>query len=211
MTFEAALREALRDLRVAATAAQIERLCAHFGLLCRWNRRVNLTAIRDPVAAARRHYGEAAFLHRELPATASAVDVGSGAGFPGVPFAVLRPGASVTLVESKQKKAAFLCESTREVANVTVAGCRIEDWSGRAEWALLRAVSPPSVLPRIAGRVPRAAVLGTDRPGRCGFGHWEGVPMPWGDRRNLWLGRALSASATGNVSRGTMARRQCST
>ncbi|MCY4535714.1 MAG: class I SAM-dependent methyltransferase, partial [Bryobacterales bacterium] len=80
MTFEESLEEVLGELRVAADAAQFASLCEHFELLQRWNRQINLTAVSDPREVARRHFGEAAFLHRELPAMASAVDVGSGGG-----------------------------------------------------------------------------------------------------------------------------------
>ena len=188
MTFEDALREVLDDLRVEASASQIDTLCRHFRLLERWNKRINLTRISDPADAARRHYGESAFLHRELPAAASFVDVGSGAGFPGLPFAALRPSSSITLVESIRKKAAFLREATCEMPNVRVLDCRIGEWAGTAEWALLRAVNPVEVLGDIAGRAVRVAVLGTDRPPDGPFTDWESHPTPWSRRRRLWLG-----------------------
>ena len=188
MTFEGALREVLDDLCVEASASQFDALCGHFRLLERWNRRINLTRISDPVDAARRHYGESAFLHRELPAAASFVDVGSGAGFPGLPFAAFRPSSTVTLVESIRKKAAFLREATRDMPNVHVRDCRIGDWAGTAEWALLRAVNPVGVLGDLAGRTARVAVLGTDRPPDGPFTDWESHPTPWSRRRRLWLG-----------------------
>ena len=147
VTFEAALRQVLEALGVTVSPDQFDQLCEHRRLLARWNRRINLTAIDDEKEIARRHYGESVFLHRELPPTASLVDVGSGAGFPGVPVAVLRPSAHVTLVESKRRKASFLREATRGWRNVSVEDRRIADWEGTADWALIRAVSPDSVLP----------------------------------------------------------------
>ena len=186
MTFEESLDEVLEELGVAPDAAQLTGLCKHFELLQKWNRRINLTAVRDPRAAARRHFGEAAFLHRELPAMGSAVDVGSGGGFPGMPFAVLRPETAVTLVDSKRKKAAFLRIAARAHANVSVCGCRIEHWSGRADWALIRAVAPSTVLPALAGRTAAVAVLGTDRPPAGPFGPWLDRRMPWSEERRLW-------------------------
>ena len=127
-TFERALRAALDEIGIAASDSQIERLAAHHALLERWNRRMNLTRITGAVEVARRHFGEAAFLHRELPPAASLVDVGSGAGFPGLPVAVLRPESLVTLVESKRRKAAFLRQASWDLPNVRVAACRIADW-----------------------------------------------------------------------------------
>ncbi len=186
MTFEESLEEVLGELGVAADAAQFASLCEHFELLQRWNRQINLTAVSDPREAARRHFGEAAFLHRELPAMDSAVDVGSGGGFPGLPFAVLRPGTAVTLVDSKRKKASFLRMVARAHPNVSVCSCRIEDWGGQADWALVRAVAPATVLPALAGRTAAVAVLGTDRPAAGPFGPWHDSRMPWSDRRRLW-------------------------
>lgn len=188
MTFEDALREVLDDLAVETSASQIDILCGHFRRLQRWNQRINLTRISDPAEAARRHYGESVFLHRELPAAVSFVDVGSGAGFPGLPFAAFRPSSSVTLVESTRKKAAFLREASRDLPNIRVRDCRIGEWTGTAEWALLRAVNPVGVLGDLVGRTGRIAVLGTDRPPDGAFTDWECRPTPWSHQRRLWLG-----------------------
>ena len=190
MTFEESLDEVLAELGISPGAAQLAGLCEHFELLQKWNRRTNLTAVTDPREAARRHFGEAAFLHRELPAMASAVDVGSGGGFPGMPFAVLRPETAVTLVDSKRKKASFLRMAARAHANVHVCACRIEDWGGQADWALIRAVAPATVLPALAGRAGAVAVLGTDRPPEGPFGPWLGRRMPWSDKRRLWTAKS---------------------
>lgn len=190
MRFETALRAVLDELDLDIPEGQFAKLCGHFRLLERWNRRINLTAVRDPAEAARRHYGESAFLHRELPEAASLVDVGSGAGFPGLPVAVLRPEAEVTLLEATGKKAAFLREASRDLPNVTVQASRLADWTGTADWALLRAVAPASVLPDLAGRVEGVALLGANRPPDGGFGGWTAHRLPWGYRLRLWLGRA---------------------
>ena len=194
MTFEAALRDVLEELEVAVSPAQFDRLCEHRRLLELWNRRINLTAIRDEKEIARRHYGESIFLHRELPPVASVVDVGSGAGFPGVPVAVLRPSAHVTLVESRRRKASFLREATRGWRNVSVKDRRIADWEGTADWALLRAVSPERVLPDLRGKVSAVAILGTSRPHDGPFTGWKGLPTPWSRRRTLWQGSAQHRS-----------------
>ena len=192
MTFERSLRQVLAELGVRATDAQIHRLEGHYSLLVRWNERMNLTRVTDPVAAARRHYGEAAFLHRELPDAESFVDVGSGAGFPGVPVAVLRPGVAMSLVESTRKKAAFLREATDGMENVDVFDGRVSAWTGSADWALLRAVNSGKVLPDLRGKVKRVAVLATERPPADPFGGWHERKLPWSDRGRLWLTSAES-------------------
>lgn len=202
MTFERSLRQVLAELGVGATDAQITRLLEHYSLLVRWNERTNLTRVTEPVAAARRHYGEAAFLHRELPDAESIVDVGSGAGFPGLPVAILRPGTAMSLVESTQKKAAFLREVTNGMANVDVFDGRICAWTGSADWAVMRAVNSARVLPDLSDKVKRVAILGTERPPENNFGGWQERKLPWSDRGRLWLSAAES-SAADRVSRET--------
>jgi 16S rRNA (guanine527-N7)-methyltransferase len=124
------------------------RLCSistYIDLLLKWNARINLTAIREPSEIVQRHFGESLFaakslLDQKLPHTA--IDLGSGAGFPGVPFALLAPDVQVTLIESQQKKATFLKELVRALGlrNVNVFGARAEGYSRRADLVMLRAV-----------------------------------------------------------------------
>ena len=201
MTFERALADALREAGVAAGPDALAAMHSHYELLVKWGRRINLTTVLDPALAARRHYGEAAFLHRELPLATSAVDVGSGAGFPGIPFAILRPDTPVTLVESSHKKAAFLMEAARRIPNVRVQPVRLRDWDGSAGWALLRAVSPARVLGDLKGRVGHVAILGTRRPPAGPFGPWQGRPLPWGRSLRLWT--APGPASGGGVPRET--------
>jgi 16S rRNA (guanine527-N7)-methyltransferase len=106
----------------------IPQLSTYLDLLLKWNARTNLTAIRDPEEIIRRHFGESLFAARHLdPDTASLLDFGSGAGFPGLPIALLRTDIQVTLAESQNKKAAFLREAVRTLNLPT------EVWPGRVE------------------------------------------------------------------------------
>ena len=187
MTFDSALRGVLEELAADVSAAQFDQLCAHRKLLDRWNRRINLTAISDENTIAKRHYGETVFLHRKLPSVSSLVDVGSGGGFPGIPLAILRPSTQVVLIESKVRKAAFLREASRSLANVRVAGVRVSEWIGTADFAVMRAVSPAKVLPDLRGHVKRVAILGTTRPEIEQFGSWAGQRTPWSERGMLWI------------------------
>ena len=75
-----------------------------------------------------------------------AVDIGTGAGFPGIPIAVVRPECAVTLIESHQRKAVFLREATRDLLNVRVLAMRAEDVKEKFDWIVSRAVSPADVL-----------------------------------------------------------------
>jgi 16S rRNA (guanine527-N7)-methyltransferase len=100
----------------------------YLDLLLRWNQRLNLTGIRDPLQIIQRHFVESAFTAQHLPADiTSLLDYGSGAGLPGIPIAICRPEIQVTLAEAQGKKASFL----REVLRVLTLSGRV--YAGRVE------------------------------------------------------------------------------
>lgn len=128
----------LTDQQLAATLA-------YLGLLQKWNSRVNLTAVRSANEILRRHFGESFFAAQVLISkdyAGSVIDLGSGAGFPGVPLAMYAPKSQVTLIESNSKKAAFLNEVVRtlDLKNVKVFNRRAEDYAQCAELVVMRAV-----------------------------------------------------------------------
>src|SRR5262245_9318774 len=124
VVFAESLSEKLTGICPLAPA-QLQKLEAHFRLLQHWNRIINLTSIREPEEMVERHYCESLFLGAHLPAGPLRIaDVGSGAGFPGIPVAILRTDCSITLIESHQRKAVFLRECARELVNVTVVARR---------------------------------------------------------------------------------------
>jgi len=93
-----------------------ENFSRYYVLLEKWNSRLNLTAIRDPEEALRRHFLECIFCAQRLPAGISTLlDYGSGAGFPGIPIALCRAEIQVTLAESQSRKASFLREALRSL------------------------------------------------------------------------------------------------
>jgi 16S rRNA (guanine527-N7)-methyltransferase len=106
----------------------VSQLSVYLEILLKWNARTNLTAIRDPEEIVRRHFGESLFAGKHLaPEIDTLLDFGSGAGFPGLPIALLRPDIAVTLAESQNKKASFLREVVRNL------GQKVEVWAGRVE------------------------------------------------------------------------------
>jgi len=124
---------------------RLRAISTYIDLLLKWNARINLTAIREPGEIVQRHFGESLFaarhlLEQKLPETA--IDLGSGAGFPGVPFALLAPEVHVTLIESQQKKATFLKELVHVLGlkNVKVFSDRAENYPAAADLVMLRAV-----------------------------------------------------------------------
>jgi 16S rRNA (guanine527-N7)-methyltransferase len=133
----------------------------------RWNARINLTAIRQPEEIVTRHFGESLFAarhlfpakqgRRERPRSCSVIDVGSGAGFPGLPIKVWATDIHLTLIESNQKKATFLREVARglTLTDINIFSGRAEDFPDpAAEVVTLRAVERfNAVLPVAASLV----------------------------------------------------------
>src|SRR5438874_3402228 len=123
---------------------QLQQLSEYLDLLLKWNARTNLTAVREPEAIVTRHFGESLFLARHVSGEAAhiALDIGSGAGFPGIPLKIYAPQLAVTLIESQNKKATFLNEVIRKVTltGINVFPGRAEDSGLRAGLVTLRAV-----------------------------------------------------------------------
>jgi len=166
---------------------QVDALERHYELLVRWNRVLNLTAIRNMEEAVIRHYCECLFFATLLPAGQRVLDYGSGAGFPGIPIAVLCPDRRVTLVESHQRKAVFLQEATRDMSNVEVLPRRGEDIAGNWDLVVARAVSPEEVVkqaPRLARRVGLLVSGAGSPPAAASQAAWsQPIPIPWSDDR----------------------------
>lgn len=176
------------------TEGQRQRLVAHYQLLMRWNRVLNLTRITGTAALVDQHYVESVFLAERLPAgRLTVVDIGSGAGFPGIPLAVARPECRVRLVEAHQRKAVFLKEAVRGWTNVEVSACRAEELEGCFDWAVTRAVNWRDVEPVAARLAMHAAFLGgKEGPGGPCFVWDPPVDSPAGPGRFLYLGRRVS-------------------
>ena len=158
------------------TSRQLVALERHYELLCRWNRKLNLTRISDLNEAVEMHYCESLYVARFLPVeSVNIADIGSGAGFPGIPVAVIRPDCSVDLIESDQRKAVFLSEAVRAMPNVRVIAKRAEVHAkerlpAKYDWGLSRAVSSETV--KGSGLASRYLVLGN-----------KGEKLPWGHNR----------------------------
>src|SRR5829696_4946813 len=132
--FKSALAQSITSFGIEGlTDAQINQLAGHYLMLRQWNRRVNLTRIIEPREAARLHYGESLFGGRFIEDARTILDIGSGAGFPAIPLAVLRVDAEVTALEANNKKSLFLKEAKDALAlrNFKLATARLEafDWS----------------------------------------------------------------------------------
>lgn len=104
------LQAGLERLGVAADGVTLDRLARYHALLTEWNARIDLTAVLDPEEMVDRHYlDSAAPLALDLiPQGARVIDVGTGAGLPGIPLCILRPDLRVTLLDAQRKRVTFL-------------------------------------------------------------------------------------------------------
>lgn len=142
---ESATIAGLLKAYAAVSAAQVEQVSAYVDILLKWNARINLTALRDPAEVVVRHFGESFFVAERLAQTMqpmTVIDLGSGAGFPGLPFAIFAPWAQITLIESNGKKATFLSEviSALKLGNAKVFAERAESHPGKADLVTMRGV-----------------------------------------------------------------------
>jgi 16S rRNA (guanine(527)-N(7))-methyltransferase RsmG len=127
-----AIQRALTEFQVTANERQVQQIQQYIDLLLRWNEKINLTAIRDPLEILYRHFCESMFGAIVIPVEKCRLaDVGSGGGFPGVPMKIIRPAMDLFLVESSVKKATFLAEVIRELGltDVRVLVSRYEELS----------------------------------------------------------------------------------
>lgn len=201
--FRKLLRQKLAGV-ASLSPNELRALEEHYELLARWNRVLNLTSIEGLAEMVERHYCESLFLAAHLPGgSLRIVDLGSGAGFPGFPVAVLRPDCSVTLVEAHRRKAVFLREAIRQLPNVRVLPVRFEEVTEAPfDRVISRAISYEDLTPTLK-TIGRAADLLTGEevpPESLGF-VWEApIRLPWGKSRFLRSGLAREES---RVSRET--------
>jgi 16S rRNA (guanine527-N7)-methyltransferase len=189
---------------VSLSDSQLHAIQAYLDLLLRWNAKLNLTAIRDPEEIITRHFGESLFAARQLfPASdsrATAIDVGSGAGFPGLPLKLWSPSLDLTLIESNQRKATFLREVIRtlNLNSVSVLAERAEGVSLSADLVTFRAVERFERILPIAFRLVKpqgrlAILIGSEQVGLAQSTlttiDWKApIPIPLSKSRTLLVG-----------------------
>jgi 16S rRNA (guanine527-N7)-methyltransferase len=156
MSGAAGLERVLGALGLALGAAQVERFGRYLDLLEKWNRVYNLTAIRSRERMVTHHLLDSLAIlpHVQGPRV---LDVGSGAGLPGIPLAIANGDLQVTLLDANQKKAAFLRQAVAELGlkNAAVEPERVESWrtGARFETIVSRAFSEVGELVAASGRL----------------------------------------------------------
>lgn len=197
MILENALRESLaRGIRQLSDSGlpeigenEREQLVSLVALLCKWNKVHNLTAVRDPLAMVDRHLLDSLVMSRWLPLPSAAngavydvMDIGTGAGLPVLPLALVRPDLRFLSVESNGKKTSFQQQAVLELGmrNVTVLHERVENVTHSAHMVMSRAFTAPVDFLKIAEplciRGGMVAVM---------LGHAERLPTMLGDAYTL--------------------------
>jgi 16S rRNA (guanine527-N7)-methyltransferase len=131
MSLETQLSEGLAALELGLDAEVRRKLLGHVALVNKWNRVHNLTAVREPEQMVGLHVLDSLSLLPHLQGARRLIDVGTGAGFPGLPIAIAMPGVQVTVLDSSHKKCSFLEQARAELGltNVDVACERVEQYS----------------------------------------------------------------------------------
>lgn len=202
---------------IALTALQSDRLLAYLALLVKWNRAYNLTAVRDPDEMLPRHLLDSLSI---LPLVIGAIgdtaarilDVGTGAGLPGIPLAIMLPGARFTLLDSNGKKTRFVRQAQLELGleNVEVVHARVEELHPAEPFDLItsRAFAPlPRMFAQTAhllapgggylamkGAVPVEEIAELDREGILAEVVPLQVPGTEGERHAILLRRGCGAA-----------------
>ena len=109
------MKDLLKKALPQADETALDRFEIYHRLLSEWNERMNLTAITDPVAVAEKHFADSLAALPYLKPGMKVVDVGTGAGFPGVPLLIMEPGLELTLADSLQKRLTFLDALLKEL------------------------------------------------------------------------------------------------
>jgi 16S rRNA (guanine527-N7)-methyltransferase len=152
----ARLERGAAQLGLALDAGQLERLLRLVELVLEWNRKFNLTAIREPLAMVDKHLLDSLTVQPHLRGP-FVTDVGTGAGFPGLPLAIANPTFRFTLIDSIAKKARFVTHAAKELglAEVKVECVRAEHYrpAQRASTVVARALAPLPVFIAEAGHL----------------------------------------------------------
>lgn len=155
-TVSAFLSRGAEELGVLLEQPQLAQFETYCSMLLSWNERMNLTAILDPKEIAIKHFLDSLALFREyqIETGARIIDVGTGAGFPGIPLKIARPDLNLVLLDSLQKRTQFLHAVVEQLSlsQVTVVHGRAEEkgreekYRGAYDLALSRAVAPLNIL-----------------------------------------------------------------
>lgn len=179
---ESQIDAAVEQLAVPLPPGATGRLALLLEELVRWNAKINLTAIRDPVHMVEGHLLDSLAV-RPLLEGREIADVGTGAGFPGLPLAAVEPDRHFTLIDSNGRKVEFVRHAAALLGleNVTAVAARTEDYAPgrRFDTVIARAVGTLDRLVAMAGHLVGEAGVFVALKGRYPAHELEDVPAAW--------------------------------
>jgi 16S rRNA (guanine527-N7)-methyltransferase len=151
------LKNDAREVGVVLDQKMVQAFLVYLSELKEWNKKINLTSLKEDEAILTNHFIDSLSIIPYLPSSATVLDLGSGAGFPGIPLKIGAPALTITLLEATRKKANFLRHITRilGLTNTAVVECRAEQFSEAApahpgfDFVLARAFAPLKTLLRL--------------------------------------------------------------
>lgn len=134
--FEDIFKSYLEELRIMLHKEQIEQFYTYMNLLIEWNEKINLTAITDPEEIILKHFVDSLTIATHIEENSKVVDMGTGAGFPGIPLKILREDVEMVLADSLNKRINFLNEVIKELnlKNVTTVHTRAEEFGKNKQY-----------------------------------------------------------------------------
>jgi len=179
---ESVLAAGAQELGLSLSPGQSQQLLDLLAELADWNTRVNLTAITDPAAGVRKHLLDSLSIHAHLRGSRIA-DVGSGAGFPGLPLAIADPEREFTLIEATGKKAQFLEHARTRLGldNVHVVNSRAEHFKPAEPFdaVISRALGKLAEFIRFAGHLAAPGGRLLAMKGQVPHAELEDLPREW--------------------------------
>ena len=134
--FEKEIMEYVEELGIKLSKEQAEMFFNYMNLLLEWNEKINLTAITEEKEVIVKHFVDSLTIAKYIPEGASLVDVGTGAGFPGIPLKIIREDLKITLLDSLQKRINFLDVVIKELnlKNVETIHARVEEFGKNSKY-----------------------------------------------------------------------------
>ena len=125
-----------KEIHIVFTEEQLQKFYQYMNLLIEWNKKINLTAIVAPKEIILKHFIDSLTIIKYIDKSKTVIDIGTGAGFPGIPIKIVRPDLKVTLLDSLNKRINFLHEVIKELGleNITAVHARIEEYAKNRQY-----------------------------------------------------------------------------
>ena len=152
--FSKELKERAKQIDIVLEEKQVEQFYEYMNLLLEWNEKINLTAITEPKEIILKHFIDSLTIEKYIEQSQKVIDVGTGAGFPGIPLSIIKQNIEITLLDSLNKRITFLNEivSSLQLKNIKTVHARVEEFAKNKkereiyDIATSRAVAPLNVL-----------------------------------------------------------------